>query len=132
MSMNDLVSDLLARIKNGQGARLSIITAPASNLSAGVLDVLKREGFIRDWRQKNVRAGVDELEIELKYFEGRPVIRELTRISKPGRRTYSKQKNFKRYYNGLGISILTTPKGVMSDFEARQANVGGEILCSVF
>lgn len=132
MSMNDLLSDMLTRIRNGQNARLSVITCPASKLLSNVLDVLKREGYIRDWRQVEARAGVSELEIELKYFEGEPVIRELKRISKPGRRKASAIKDLPRFNNGLGIAILSTSKGVMSDFEARQANVGGEVLCSVF
>lgn len=132
MSMNDLLSDMITRIRNGQRAKLSVITCPASNLLGNVLDVLKREGFIRDWRRKEVRPGVANLEIELKYYEGQPAIHEIKRISKPGRRDYAGVDAFKRTYNGLGITILTTSKGVMSDFEAKQAGVGGELLCSVF
>jgi small subunit ribosomal protein S8 len=101
-------------------------------LRSGVLDVLKREGYIRDYRSTQDVAGFGELEIELKYSEGAPVIREISRVSKPGRRVYSKIKELPRFYNGLGISILSTPRGVMSDHEARAANVGGEVLCRVF
>ena len=106
--------------------------APASNLRANVLDVLKREGFIRGFTSEELRPGVAQLRIELKYNEGEPVIKEITRISKPGRRVYSKIKELPRVYAGLGVSILSTPRGVMSDAEARAANVGGEVLCRVF
>jgi small subunit ribosomal protein S8 len=97
-----------------------------------VLEVLKREGYIRDYARAEVSPGIDELRIELKYHEGKPVIREISRVSKPGRRVYSKIKDLPKVYNGLGISILSTPKGVMSDNEARAANLGGEVLCRVF
>ena len=106
--------------------------APASKLRSNVLDVLKREGFIRGYTQEEVRPGITELTIELKYHEGAPVIREISRVSTPGCRVYSKIKDLSRVYNGLGISILSTPRGVMSDAEARGANVGGEVLCKVF
>ena len=106
--------------------------APASKLRANVLDVLRREGFIRGFASEELRPGVAQLRIELKYNEGEPVIREITRVSKPGRRVYSKTKELPRVYAGLGISILSTPRGVMSDAEARAANVGGEVLCRVF
>ena len=125
MSMSDPVADLLTRIRNGQRAGKGSITTPASNLRANLLDVLKREG-------NNVRAGIDEITIELKYFDGEPVIKEINRVSRPGCRVYSKIKELPRVYNGLGISILSTPQGVMSDAEARDANVGGEVLCHVF
>ncbi|MGB0748771.1 MAG: 30S ribosomal protein S8 [Magnetospiraceae bacterium] len=131
MSMSDPLGDMLTRIRNGQRAGKSSIESPASNLRANVLDVLKREGFIRDYSTHDVRTGVQELKIELKYHEGTPVIREISRVSKPGRRVYSKVKDLPKVYNGLGISILSTPRGVMSDHEARQANVGGEVLCRV-
>ena len=108
------------------------MTAPASNLRANVLGVLEREGFIRGFERYNVRTGIDEIKIELKYFDGEPVIREINRISRPGCRVYSKIRDLPRIYNGLGISILSTPRGVMSDAEAREANVGGEVLCQVF
>lgn len=132
MSMTDPLGDLLARIRNGQRANKNAITSPASRLRANVLDVLKREGYIRGYSQSDVRAGVSELTIELKYHEGRPVITEIARVSKPGRRVYSKIADLPRVANGLGICILSTPRGVMSDSEARAQNVGGEVLCKVF
>jgi small subunit ribosomal protein S8 len=130
--MSDPVADLLTRIRNGQRAKKSSIQTPASKLRANVLDVLKREGYIRDYSQGNIRKGVDEITIELKYFDGEPVIKEISRVSSPGCRIYSKIKDLPRIYNGLGIAILSTPRGVMSDAEARAANVGGEVLCHVF
>ncbi len=132
MTMSDPLGDMLTRIRNGQRAHFSKVRAPASKLRSNVLDVLKREGYIRDYRSYELGAGHAELEIELKYAEGQPVIHEISRVSKPGRRVYSKIKELPRYYNGLGIAILSTPRGVMSDHEARAANVGGEILCRVF
>ena len=132
MAVNDPIGDLLTRIRNGQSAHLESITAPASRQRANLLDVLQREGFIRGYYEEEVRTGVREIRIELKYDNGKPVIREIARISKPGRRVYSKVTDLPRIYNGLGISILSTPRGVMSDNEARAANVGGEILCRVF
>ncbi|MFC3127093.1 30S ribosomal protein S8 [Pseudoroseomonas globiformis] len=132
MSLSDPLGDMLTRIRNGHRARKARITSPASRLRADVLDVLKREGFIRAWRTEQVRPGVALLDIELKYSEGEPAIKEITRVSKPGRRVYSKIKELPKFYNGLGISILSTPRGVMSDTEARVANVGGEVLCRVF
>jgi len=132
MSLTDPLGDLLTRIRNGQQARKASVIAPASKLRENVLDVLKREGYIRGYARGNRRPGIDEITIELKYNEGEPVIREIARISTPGRRVYSKIKDLPKVYNGLGISILSTPKGVMSDAEARVANVGGEVLCQVF
>ncbi|MBH89576.1 MAG: 30S ribosomal protein S8 [Magnetovibrio sp.] len=132
MSMTDPLGDMLTRIRNGQQAKKSTVMAPASKLRSNVLDVLKREGFIRGYTQEEVRPGITELTIELKYHEGAPVIREISRVSTPGCRVYSKIKDLSRVYNGLGISILSTPRGVMSDAEARGANVGGEVLCKVF
>lgn len=132
MSMSDPLGDLLTRIRNGQQARKSVIESPASNLRANVLEVLKREGYIRGYNTEEVRAGLNKLNVELKYHEGRPVIRRIDRVSKPGRRVYSKIKDLPRVYSGLGIAILSTPRGVMSDAEAREANVGGEVLCQVF
>ncbi len=129
--MNDLLSDMLARIRNGQHAKLPQVDCSFSKLLASVLDVLKNEGFIVDWR----KAGDDKkpsLEIELKYFEGEPAIKDLKRVSKPGRRVYSPIAELQKVMNGLGISILSTSRGVMSDYDARQAGVGGEILCTVF
>ena len=132
MSMTDPVSDLLTRIRNGQRARKNAVSSPASKLRSGVLDVLQREGFIRGYSQHELRPGISEVEIELKYYEGDPVIREIKRVSKPGRRVYSGIKDLTRVYNGLGIAILSTPRGVLSDAEAREQNVGGEVLCQVF
>ena len=132
MTMSDPLSDMLTRIRNGQRARKSSIVAPASKLRSGVLEVLKREGFIRGYSQYELRPGLNELKIELKYYEGDPVIRQINRVSTPGRRVYSKIKDLSRMYDGLGISILSTPRGVLSDNEARAANVGGEVLCQVF
>ncbi|MDB5317943.1 MAG: ribosomal protein [Rhodospirillales bacterium] len=132
MSMSDPLGDMLTRIRNAQRARQSRCLAPASKLRENVLEVLKREGFIRAWNTEDVRPGIKLINIELKYAEGEPAIKEITRISKPGRRVYSKIKELPKFYNGLGISILSTPRGVMSDLEARAANVGGEVLCRVF
>jgi small subunit ribosomal protein S8 len=132
MSLSDPLGDMLTRIRNAQHARHSICLAPASKLRANVLGVLKREGFIRGYAAEEVRPGIARLRIELKYNEGEPVIKEINRVSKPGRRVYAKIKELPRVYAGLGISILSTPRGVMSDAEARAANVGGEVLCRVF
>jgi small subunit ribosomal protein S8 len=132
MSMSDPLGDMLTRIRNAQRSRHAACVAPASKLRANVLDVLKREGFIRGFSSEEVKPGISQLRIELKYNEGEPVIKEITRISKPGRRVYSKIKELPRVYAGLGISIISTPRGVLSDAEARAANVGGEILCRVF
>src|SRR4051812_22190375 len=132
MSLSDPLGDMLTRIRNAQRARQSPCMAQAARLRAGVLDVLKREGYIRRWGVENERTGISSMEIELKYSEAEPAIKEITRVSKPGRRVYSKIKELPKYYNGLGISILSTPRGVMSDNEARAANVGGEVLCRVF
>ena len=132
MAMSDPLGDMLTRIRNGQHAHKNTISSPASNLRRNVLEVLQREGYIRGYSRSNVRAGVDELMIELKYMDGEPVIREIARVSKPGRRVYSKIKDLPRQFGGLGISILSTPRGVLSDAEARAQNVGGEVLCRVF
>lgn len=132
MTMTDPLGDLLSRIRNGQRARKSTVTTPASKLRANVLEVLKREGFIRGFSEREVRPGISEIDIELKYHEGDPVIHEINRVSTPGRRVYSGIKDLPRVYDGLGISILSTPRGVLSDSEARDQNVGGEILCQVF
>ena len=132
MSMSDPLGDMITRIRNAQRARHAGCVAPASKLRANVLEALKREGFIRGFASEELRPGVDQLRIELKYNEGEPVIKEITRVSKPGRRVYSKIKELPRVYAGLGVSILSTPRGVLSDAEARAANVGGEVLCRVF
>jgi len=132
MSMSDPLGDMLTRIRNGQAAHKPVVESPASKIRANVLEVLQREGYIRGYTRGANGSGMPELKIELKYVDGEPVIREITRISKPGRRVYSRVSDLPRVYNGLGISILSTPRGVMSDNEARAANVGGEILCRVF
>lgn len=132
MAMTDPLGDMLTRIRNGQRAGKSAVSTPASKLRTRVLDVLEREGFIRGYTAHEVRPGIGELRVELKYHEGDPVIREISRVSKPGRRVYSKIADLAKEYNGLGISILSTPRGVLSDAEAREANVGGEVLCKVF
>lgn len=132
MSMTDPLGDMLTRIRNGQRANKASVVSPASRLRSNVLDVLQREGYIRGYSKKDVRPGVSELTIELKYFEGKPVIKTVSRVSTPGRRVYSGVHEIPRVANGLGICILSTPRGVMSDAEARAANVGGEVLCQVF
>ena len=132
MSMSDGLGDMITRIRNAQRSRHSTCVAPASKLRANALEALKREGYIRGYTAEEVRPGVNQLRIELKYNEGEPVIKEIHRVSKPGRRVYSKIKDLPKVYGGLGIAILSTPRGVMSDAEARAANVGGEVLCQVF
>jgi small subunit ribosomal protein S8 len=132
MSMTDPLGDLLTRIRNAQMRKKSKVSTPTSRLRAGVLDVLKTEGYIRGYTSVEHSDGRSEFEIELKYFDGAPVIREIERISKPGRRVYVSVKALPRVNNGLGVAILSTPKGVMADHEARDQNVGGEILCTVF
>ena len=131
MNLNDPIGDLITRIRNAQMRGRSKLTTPASTLRARVLQVLKDEGYIRDFRDIE-NEGHKEIEIELKYFEGAPAIHEIQRVSKPGRRVYSSVKDLRLVRNGLGISIVSTPKGVMSDNAARDANVGGEILCEVY
>jgi small subunit ribosomal protein S8 len=132
MAINDPIGDLLARIRNGQLRGLAKVSTPASNLRGRLLDVLKSEGFIRGYTEVEMKGQPKVFEIELKYHEGQPVIRELTRISTPGRRVYNSVGELKPYRAGLGISILSTPQGVMSDSDARAKNVGGEVLCRVF
>jgi small subunit ribosomal protein S8 len=132
MSLSDPLGDMLTRIRNGQKAGKATIVSPASKLRTNVLEVLKREGYIRGYQHDGGEDGGMELRIELKYHEGHPVIRDIARVSRPGRRVYSKVDELPRVFNGLGISILSTPRGVMSDNEARAANVGGEVLCRVF
>lgn len=131
MSLSDPLGDMLTRIRNGQRARLRSIKSPASNLRANVLDVLKREGFIRGYEKRVDQRGKPEISIELKYHEGEPVIRSIKRVSSPGRRVYSAIGDLPRISNGLGIAIISTSKGVLSDAEARTKRVGGEILCNV-
>ena len=132
MSMSDTLGDMLTRIRNGQTTNKKVVDAPASRFRKNVLEVLKREGFIRNFEEKEMRPGINFFEIELKYYDGKPVITEIKRVSKPGRRVYSSIKKLQKTYNGLGISILSTPRGVMSDNEAREANVGGEVLCTIY
>ena len=132
MSMSDPLGDMLTRIRNAQRAKKNEVVSPASRLRENVLEVLKKEGYIAGFEKRNVRAGIDELNIQLKYHEGTSVITEIYRVSTPGRRVYSSVKDLPRVYNGLGISIISTPSGVMSDHDARKANVGGEVLCQVF
>jgi small subunit ribosomal protein S8 len=132
MSLSDPLGDMLTRIRNAQRSRHTSCVSPASKLRTNVLDVLKREGYIRGFTSEEVRPGIAQLRIELKYNDGEPVIKEIHRVSKPGRRVYSKIKELPRVYAGLGVSILSTPRGVLSDAEARAANVGGEVLCRVF
>ncbi len=131
MALSDPLGDMLTRIRNGQRAGKSSVRSPASKFRARVLEVLKNEGYIRSYRHDDLGGGKAELEIELKYFDGEPVIRTINRISKPGRRVYSSVNDLPRVCNGLGVAILSTPKGVLSDSDARAAKVGGEILCHV-
>jgi small subunit ribosomal protein S8 len=130
MNVNDPLGDLLTRIRNAQRRGRTTVTSPSSKLRAHVLEVLQREGYIRGFAEIE-KDGRKELDIELKYYDGSPVISEIRRISKPGRRVYSAVRDLPLVRNGLGISVLSTPKGVMSDNEARTQNVGGEILCRV-
>jgi small subunit ribosomal protein S8 len=132
MQMNDPIGDLIARINNAQMRKKPKVSTPGSRLRVSVLDVLKNEGYIRGYATVDHSDGRSELEIELKYFDGEPVIREMSRVSKPGRRVYVAVRNLPRINNGLGVAILSTPKGVMADHDARDANVGGEVLCTVF
>jgi len=132
MSMTDPLGDMLTRIRNAAMRGKGVVKTPASNLRGRVLDVLQEEGYIRGYSRTDFDGGKAEFEIELKYHEGHPVIREIKRISTPGRRVYSSVKDIPSVNNGLGISILSTPKGVMSDSAARDEKVGGEVLCRVF
>jgi small subunit ribosomal protein S8 len=132
MATNDPVGDLITRIRNAQMRNKSKVSTPGSKLRGRLLDVLKSEGYIRGYTAVEHSDGRSEFEIELKYFDGAPVIREIERVSKPGRRVYASVKALPRVNNGLGIAILSTPKGVMADHDARDANVGGEVLFTVF
>jgi small subunit ribosomal protein S8 len=131
MALTDPLGDMLTRIRNGQQARKDSVVSPASKLRARVLEVLAREGYIRGYKEEPI-GPAKGLRIELKYFEGQPAIRHVARVSKPGRRVYSGAKDLPRVRNGLGITIISTPRGVLSDAEARDQNVGGEILAEVF
>ena len=132
MSMSDPLSDMLTRLRNAQHAGKRLVRVPASKLRARVLDVLEREGFIAGFTQIEIRKGINEFEVNLRYDRGRPVIRSIKRISKPGLRIYSGAGEIPAVNNGLGISIVSTPVGVLADHEAREKNVGGEILCQVY
>ena len=132
MQLNDPLGDLIARITNAQMRKKPKVSTPGSRLRVSVLDVLQNEGYIRGYATMEHPGGRSEIEIELKYFDGEPVIREIERVSKPGRRVYVSVKNLPRVKNGLGISVLSTPKGIMADHDARDANVGGEVLFTVF
>ena len=132
MSLSDPLGDMLTRIRNGQIRRKDSVLMPASRFRANVLEVLHREGYIRSFKKIELENHKNEFSIELKYVDGDPVIKRISRVSTPGRRVYSKIKDLQRNFDGLGISILSTSKGVLSDHEARNENVGGEILCKVF
>jgi small subunit ribosomal protein S8 len=132
MAISDPLGDMLTRIRNAQMRSRPRVTTPASKLRERVLEVMQEEGYIRGYSRTDYEDGKSEIEIELKYFDGKPVIRNLKRISKPGRRVYSSVDELPTVANGLGVAILSTPKGVMSDSQARRENVGGEVLCSIF
>ena len=132
MAINDPLGDMLTRIRNAQMRKKGRVTTPGSRIRANVLDVLKDEGYIRGYSTTELGNGRTEFDIELKYFDGQPVIREIERVSKPGRRVYAAVDGMPRVGNGLGITIVSTSKGVMADHAAREANVGGEVLCKVF
>jgi small subunit ribosomal protein S8 len=132
MAMSDPLGDMLTRIRNGQRARLSSVKSPASKMRESVLEVLESQGFIRGYKVEEVRKGISELTIELKYHDGDPVIRELDRVSTPGRRVFTKINDLRPFRNGLGVQIISTSSGVMADGEARARNVGGEVLCRIF
>ena len=131
MALTDPLGDMLTRIRNGQRARKDSVLTPASKLRARVLDVLQREGYIRGYSEEQMGPAAG-IRIELKYFEGQPAIKHVARVSKPGRRVYSASTELPRVMNGLGITIVSTPRGVLSDAEAREQNVGGEVLAEVF
>ncbi|MCZ8258612.1 30S ribosomal protein S8 [Rhabdaerophilum sp. SD176] len=132
MSMIDPIGDMLTRIRNAQMRKKTRVSTPGSKMRARVLEVLKSEGYIRGYSETQFENGRTEFDIELKYFEGQPAIREIRRVSKPGRRVYSSVDTMPRVANGLGITIISTPRGVMADHDARDQNVGGEVLCTVF
>ncbi len=132
MSINDPLGDMLTRIRNAQMRRRPKVSTPASNLRQSVLDVLVEEGYVRGYTKIEQKNGLKEFEIELKYNNGQPAIREITRVSTPGRRVYKPVRDLRTVANGLGVAILSTPKGVMPDWRAREENVGGEVLCNIF
>ena len=132
MTLTDPIGDMFSRIRNGQMRSLDSVNIPSSNFRRNILDILKAEGFINDYYIEKSENNKINLKITLKYYEGNPVIKEIKRISKPGRRVYSRATSIPKVMNGLGLAILSTPKGVMSDTEARKNNIGGEIICRVF
>lgn len=132
MQISDTIADMLARIRNGQMAKKELVACPSSKLRKAVLDVLKEEGFVTSYDEKELRAGVKELTITLRYFEGEGAIKEIKKVSKPGRRVYSKSDEIPAVMNGLGVAILSTAQGVMADHTAREKNLGGEVICTVF
>lgn len=132
MSLTDPLADMLTRIRNGQQANLALVKCPYSNLKFNVLNVMLSEGYIEKFTVEELSDGIKNLSIKLKYISGTPVIKKIQKVSTPGRRIYSSIKDLKKYYNGLGISILSTSKGVMSDYKASSINIGGEILCNIY
>ena len=132
MSLNDPIADLLTRIRNAQAVRKTSVVAPSSRLKTALLEVCKREGYIKSYRVLDEQSSKPTLEVFLKYADDTPAISEIRRVSKPGRRVYAKADNIPRFYNSLGIAVLSTPNGLLSDAEARQQNVGGEVLCQIF
>ena len=132
MTLVDPIGDMLTRIRNGQMRSLNKINIPFSNFRLKILEVLKKEGYIIDFNTDNGKQKIKFLSVDLKYYEGQPVIKEIKRVSKPGRRVYSKATSIPKVLNGLGLAILSTSKGVMSDSEAMKNNLGGEIICKVF
>ena len=132
MTLMDPIGDMFTRIRNGQMRALATINVPASNFRQNILDILKTEGYINNYYIEKLENNKKNLKVDLKYYEGTPVIKEIRRISKPGRRVYSRATSIPKVMNGLGLAILSTPKGVMSDNEARKNNLGGEIICRVF
>ena len=132
MTLTDPIGDMFSRIRNGQMRSLNTIEIPSSNFRRNILEILKNEGYIKDFYIEKTENNKINLKINLKYYEGDPVIKEIKRISKPGRRVYSRATSIPRVMNGLGLAILSTPKGVMTDTEARKNNIGGEIICRVF
>ncbi len=132
MNLSDTIGDMITRIRNGQKAGLAFVKTPASILREGVLEVLKNEGYIKGYETTEIRKGIKETKIDLKYFEGEGVIKEIKRVSKPGQRKYFKIADVPPVKNGLGVAILSTSKGVLADYEARKQNIGGEVLCYVF
>lgn len=132
MTMSDPISDMLTRIRNALNTNKPTVMVPASKMKASMLDVFAEEGYIRGHKTVKGEDGHSYIEVELKYDEGQPAIRELHRVSKPGRRVFRGVKTMPKFYNGLGVSIVTTPKGVMTDYQAREQNVGGEVLCQLY